>query len=71
MCIRDSISASPGEVSFDVSNAGVVKVFTIGAQFVITGLPNYANDGAADADGALPSGGMYTVTGDRAIRRKP
>lgn len=36
------------------------------------GLPNYANDAAADADGTLPSGGVYTVTAeDRTLRIKP
>lgn len=34
-------------------------------------IPNYANDAAADADGALPSGAIYTVTADRSIRIKP
>jgi hypothetical protein len=42
---------------------------TIGTQIqltdtnvVITNVPNYANDAAADADSNLPSGGVYTVT---------
>lgn len=34
-------------------------------------IPTYANDGAADADSGLPSGGVYRVTGARDIRVKP
>lgn len=35
-------------------------------------IPDYANDAAADADGALPSGAVYQVTAeDRTIRIKP
>lgn len=35
-------------------------------------IPDYANDAAADADGALPSGAIYQVTAeDRTIRIKP
>lgn len=38
----------------------------------LTGTPDYANDAAADADGSLPSGAIYTVTAeDRTIRIKP
>jgi hypothetical protein len=34
-------------------------------------IPEYANDAAADADSALPSGFLYRVTGNRAVFRKP
>jgi len=34
-------------------------------------IPSYANDAAADADGGLPSGGVYRVTGDRNLKIKP
>lgn len=34
-------------------------------------VPSYANDGAADADAGLPSGGVYRVTGDRNLKIKP
>lgn len=38
----------------------------------IDGIPNYADDAAADADGGLCSGCIYTVTAeDRTIRIKP
>lgn len=38
----------------------------------ITGIPNYASNAAADADGGLCSGCVYTVTAeDRTIRIKP
>lgn len=36
-----------------------------------TGIPNYANDAAADADAALPVGSFYTVTGNRGLFKKP
>lgn len=32
---------------------------------------SYSNDASADADATLPSGGLYTVNGDRTVRRKP
>jgi hypothetical protein len=32
---------------------------------------DYANDAAADADATLASGGLYTITGSRAVYRKP
>lgn len=32
---------------------------------------SYADDAAADADALLPSGGLYTLTGSRAVYRKP
>jgi hypothetical protein len=31
----------------------------------------YLNDAAADADVSMPSGGLYTKTGSRAVYRKP
>lgn len=34
-------------------------------------IPEYATDTAADNDTNLPSGGMYAVTGDRTVKRKP
>ncbi|NRB53754.1 MAG: hypothetical protein HRU41_39245, partial [Saprospiraceae bacterium] len=39
--------------------------------FQLAGVPNYADDVAADSDSNLPSGGIYTVTGDRSLRIKP
>lgn len=49
---------------------------TLTAGYSPTGLPfallsSYANDAAADADAALPSGGFYKITGSRAIFQKP
>jgi hypothetical protein len=32
---------------------------------------DYLNDAAADADTTLTSGGLYTITGSRAVYRKP
>ena len=32
---------------------------------------DYADDAAADADTTLASGGLYTITGSRAVYRKP
>lgn len=34
-------------------------------------LPEYASDVAADTDTTLPTGGLYTLTGDRTVYRKP
>lgn len=36
---------------------------------VYTGVPNYASDAAADADGTLPSGAIYTVTAENRYHR--
>jgi len=65
------ISISPGTVSMDATNGLSLKLFKIDQNFVITGLPVYANDAAADADATLAVGGLYRITGDRAIRIKP
>lgn len=55
------------------SSGTLLNSFTVHKDyFQITGAPNYANDAAADADGTLPSGGVYTVTAeDRTLRIKP
>lgn len=34
-------------------------------------LPTYASNAAADADTSLPVGGLYQLTGDRTVYRKP
>jgi hypothetical protein len=47
---------------------GNAKVY---GKVINSGMPDYANDAAADADGALPSGGLYTLTGSRAVYKKP
>jgi hypothetical protein len=43
------------------------------ATLALTTVRNYANDGAADADATLASGGLYTTSGTtgRAVYRKP
>ena len=46
-------------------------VFTIPGKLVLTSANAYATDAAADADAALPSGSIYTITGSRAVYRKP
>ncbi|HEY1194321.1 hypothetical protein [Flavobacterium sp.] len=38
---------------------------------VVMTATDYSNDTDADADTTLPSGGLYTVNGDRTVRRKP
>src|SRR6218665_183572 len=38
---------------------------------VVMTAADYSNDTEADADTTLPSGGLYTVNGDRTVRRKP
>lgn len=65
------ITVSPGIVSMDATNGLSLKLFKIDQNFVITGLPVYANDAAADADVTLAVGALYRITGDRAIRIKP
>ena len=37
----------------------------------LTTIRDYVNDAAADADTTLDSGGLYTITGSRAVYRKP
>ncbi len=56
-----------------VSSSVIVATgnITTGGKFVSSGTPAYANDAAADADATLPSGGFYTITGSRAVYRKP
>lgn len=39
--------------------------------FRYNSLPAYGNDGDADADTNLPSGGTYHITGDRTLKVKP
>ena len=38
---------------------------------LITNIPEYADDAAADSDTDLKSGSIYTVTSDRTIYKKP
>lgn len=64
-------TVAPGEVSMDATNALSLKLFKINKNFVVTGLPVYANDAAADADVTLEVGSLYRVTGDRNVRIKP
>lgn len=57
----------------DVNQDGniTMTVNSTNGRLIINNIPNYADDSAADADGTLPSGGVYTVTGDRGLRIKP
>lgn len=68
-----TIVTTKDEAYISASNeVGGIVIFTITPKTVeMSGIPNYANDAAADADGALPSGGLYTVTGSRALNKKP
>lgn len=45
--------------------------FTSSGRIFCTAIPTYANDAAADADAALPSGGFYKITGGRSLYQKP
>ena len=38
---------------------------------LVTDIPEYADDTAADADTSFESGKLYTVTGDRTVYKKP
>lgn len=59
----DGITLTYGGSAIQIDTAGNI---------LYSGVPNYANDGAADADGTLPSGSVYTVTAEnRSIRIKP
>lgn len=59
----DGIKAEYGGTSFQINTSG---------NLVLSGVPNYASNAAADSDGTLPSGGVYTVTAeDRTLRIKP
>lgn len=44
---------------------------SVEGKIIAAGTTAYANDAAADADTALLSGGLYRITGSRAIYRKP
>ena len=49
----------------------MVKLYDkLGTLLLITNIPEYADDTAADAS-SLESGKLYTVTGDRTVYRKP
>lgn len=62
------LQITPTQVRLDFES----KQFIINDNgFQLTGTPNYANDAAADSDSNLPSGGIYTITGDRSLRIKP
>ena len=52
-----------------VGNSPIFGVTVNGA--IETILPDYATNVAADADTALPQGGLYTLTGDRTVYKKP
>lgn len=58
-------------VSSDVDGSNPTSFSVNRNSITATGIPEYASDVAADADGALPTGGLYTVIGDRSIRIKP
>lgn len=50
----------------------LVKLYDkLGALLLVTNIPEYADDAAADADSSFESGKLYTVTGDRTIYKKP
>ena len=62
--------------SFALGNGAVTtKPYQLVANFpggvVFAPLPSYASDAAADADGTLPSGSLYKLTGSRAVFQKP
>jgi len=64
----DQASISHGPINGDPVNTSVSCYVD---QVVIEGVQEYANDAAADADTNLLSGGLYTVTGSRALLIKP
>lgn len=66
-----SMYVTDQEVGFLVNDGTNTGVSVTTKTVVFTGIPTYANDAAADADATLPSGGAYTVTGDRSLRIKP
>lgn len=61
-------------VSISASNSSLSKVVIFKVtpiSILLSGIPNYTNDAAADADSALLSGSLYTITGSRALLKKP
>lgn len=64
------MSAPSGTIG---GSAVPVEVFRVGAKGIqATACSTYSNDAAADADSALPSGGLYmTTAGGRTVFRKP
>lgn len=59
--------------SDDIDDSTSVKKFVTQGEKDQIGkpIPEYANDGAADADANLASGAPYSITGDRTVYRKP
>lgn len=70
--LRSDIRVNDTEMYLRYSLGANGTVFRITPySVVIESPPEYANDGAADADSNLPSGGVYTLTGDRTLYIKP
>lgn len=66
-----TVSASLVRLKSVSAANNTVQVDVTGKSLVLTNIPNYANDAAADADGTLVSGSVYTTTGSRALLKKP
>ena len=65
-------STAPTNGSLNFYSDGTLTMQNINGFLVLSNTPDYANDAAADADGSLPTGGVYTVTAeDRTLRIKP
>lgn len=73
--VLPSLASEPtgenGAIFYSTTDS-LLKVYNTSWGYLISSdLTEYANDAAADADTALPSGYFYKLTGDRAIYQKP
>jgi len=71
------ITGNNSDVQLKANGAGNVKLTSLNNNVILKGsdglgLPIYANDAAADADGDLQTGALYkTVAGGRSVYQKP
>jgi hypothetical protein len=59
------------ELRANNESGNIVFVRITPKSVTLTGIPNYADDAAADADAALLTKSLYTTTGARTIKIKP
>lgn len=67
------IVTSKDQIQLSANNetGGIVIVRVTPKSVTMTGIPNYADDAAADADVLLLTKSLYTTTGARTIKIKP
>jgi hypothetical protein len=79
---RSGIYFDKDDQSFNINSIGSRPIYfltegslkgglTSSGRPFFNAVPSYADDAAADADSALPSGGFYKITGSRVVYQKP